>query len=132
MVRVRLDPAFSVEELMPTVSPVSVVAVSEIGFVKPLDALTATMSVVDWPRRRLTELVLGITASAGALTVTLTLEWTTAAPLVSVIAIAPVPVVAVVDAATVAVTVDPAFTLAGLKVTATPPGAVAVRAIGFV
>ena len=50
---------------------------------------------------------------------------TVAAPLVPLTVIVPVPAVAVVDAVTVAVALAPGFTLAGLKLTVTPVGAVA-------
>jgi hypothetical protein len=50
--------------------------------------------------------------------------------LVPVIAMLPAPAAAEVVAETVAVVLDPGFTLAGLKVTVTPLGAVALSVTG--
>jgi hypothetical protein len=55
-----------------------------------------------------------------------------AAPLTAFTVIAPVPAAAVVDAVTVAVALAPGFTLAGLKLTVTPVGAVADSVTAFV
>jgi hypothetical protein len=100
--------------------------------VKPLVAATATVKVVDWPWNVLTELTPGATVSVGATTVTPSLIVTVEEPAVPLTAMVPDPAADVVDADTVAVTIVPDFALAGLKVTVTPVGAVAVSATGLV
>jgi len=70
--------------------------------------------------------------SVGATTVTLSLAVAEAEPLAALTVIVPVPAAAAVDAVTVAVAFAPGFTLAGLKLTVTPAGAVAESVIAFV
>jgi len=70
--------------------------------------------------------------SVGAITVTPSLAVAEVEPLAAFTAIVPVPAAAVVDAVTVAVALAPGFTLAGLKLTVTPVGAVAESVIAFV
>jgi hypothetical protein len=80
----------------------------------------------------LTELTPGITVSVGATTVTPSLAVAVDEPLRPLTTIVPVPAVAVVAAVTVAVALAPGFTLAGLKLTVTPVGAVADSVTAFV
>jgi hypothetical protein len=131
-VAVALAPGLTLAGLKLTVTPFGAVAVSVTGFVKPLLAPTATANVVDCPWKVLTDVALGVRVSVGATTVTGTLNDTVAEPAVPFTAIVPDPAAAVPDAVTVAVALAPAFTLAGLKVTVTPLGAVADSAIGLV
>ena len=79
----------------------------------------------------LSELTPGVTVSVGATTVTPSLAVAVAEPLAALTAIVPVPAAAVADAVTVAVALAPGFTLAGLKLTVTPVGAVAERVIAL-
>jgi len=77
-------------------------------------APTATVNVVDWPWKVLTELVLGVTVNVGATTVTGTLADVDAEPAAPFTEMLPVPAAAVAEAVTVAVALAPGFTLAGL------------------
>ena len=95
-------------------------------------APTATVNVVDWPWKVLTELVLGETVNVGATTVIPSLAVAIDEPLVPLTVMLPVPAAAVVDAVTVAVALAPGFTLVGLKLTVTPVGAVADRTTALV
>jgi hypothetical protein len=74
----------------------------------------------------------GVTVSVGTVTVTPTLDVALDDPAVPFIVMVPLPAGAVADANTVAVAVAPGTTLAGLKLTLTPAGAVADRVIGEV
>jgi hypothetical protein len=90
------------------------------------------VNIVDCPRKMLSEVALGVMVSVGATTVLLTVAVSAALALEPFTLIVPDPAVAVAAAVAVAVAVDPGLTLAGLKVTLTPLGAVAVRATAFV
>jgi hypothetical protein len=73
----------------------------------------------------LAELTPGVTVSVGAITVTPSLAVAVDEPLRPLTTIVPVAAVDVVAAVTVAVALAPGLTLAGLKLTVTPVGAVA-------
>jgi hypothetical protein len=77
----------------------------------------------------LTDVALAVALSVGATTVTPSVALAVAVPAVAARAMVPVPGVAVVEGTTVAVEVPPGLMLAGLNVTVTPAGAVALRAI---
>jgi len=131
-VAVALAPGLTLDGLKVTVTPVGAVAESETALVNPLVAATATVKVVDWPWKVLSELALGVTVNVGATTVTPALAVAVDEPLVPLIEMVPVPADAVVDAETVAVALAPGLTLAGLKVTVMPVGAVADRVTALV
>jgi hypothetical protein len=131
-VAVALAPGFTLAGLKLTVMPMGAVALSVTPFVKPLVAVTAMVKVDVLPRATVSDVVAGATVSVGTITVTPSLIVVVAAPLVPLIAIVPEPAVAVVDAVTVAVALAPGFTLAGLKLTVTPVGAVADSVTAFV
>ena len=132
-VAVAVDPGLILAGLKLTVTPLGPVADSATGLVKPLDALTPTVNVVVWPWKTLTEVAdWVVSVSVGATTVTGSLNDAVAEPAAAFTAMVPAAAVAVPDAVTVAVALDPDFTLAGLKVTVTPLGAVADSAIGLV
>jgi len=78
------------------------------------------------------ELVLGVTVSVGAVMVTALVAVAVAEPLVAFMVMVPAPAAAVVAAVTVAVALEPGLTLAGLKETVTPVGAVADSEIALV
>jgi hypothetical protein len=80
----------------------------------------------------LTELTPGVTVNVGDITVTGSLNDAVAEPAVPLTVIASAPAVAVPEAVTVAVALDPGLMLAGLKVTVTPLGPVADSATGLV
>jgi hypothetical protein len=80
----------------------------------------------------LTELGPGVRVNVGATTVTPSLAVAVAEPLAAFTEIVPLPAAAVVEAETVAVALEPGLTLAGLKLTVTPVGAVADNVIAFV
>jgi hypothetical protein len=69
-----------------------------------------------------------LSVSVVALTVTVSLAEAVKVPLVPLMAMVPEPVAAVAGAVTVNVTLEPVFTLAELRATVTPVGAVAFRA----
>jgi len=131
-VTVALAPGLTLAGLKLTVTPAGAVAFSVIALMKPDVAVTATAKVVVLPGSTSTELVLGVTVNVGATTVTPSLAVATAEPLVPLIVMLSAPATDVVDAVTVAVALAPGFTLAGLKLTATPVGAVADRTIALV
>jgi hypothetical protein len=75
---------------------------------------------------------LGEIINVGSVTVRPSLAVAVAEPLVAFTVIVPVPAAAAVVVVTVAVALAPGFTLAGLKLTVTPVGAVADRVTAFV
>jgi hypothetical protein len=131
-VAVAVAPGVTLAGLKLTVTPLGAVALRVTGWVKPLAADTATGNVAVWPGKTETEEDLGVTASDGAFTVTDSLDDPVNVPLLAVIAMLPAPAAAVFDAETVAVEVPPGVTLAGLKLTVTPLGAVALRVTAWV
>lgn len=73
-----------------------------------------------------------VAVRTGVCTVSAALAVAVAVPLVAFTTMAPVAAAAVVDGVTVTVALAPGFTLAELKVTVTPVGAVAVSVTGLV
>jgi hypothetical protein len=124
-VTVAVDPDFTLAVLKVTLTPLGAVADSAIGLVNPLLAATATLKVTAWPWKAVSDETLGVTVSVGSVTVNPSLAVAVAAPLVAFTVMAPVPAAADVVVVTVAVALDPGLTLAGLKLTVTPVGAVA-------
>jgi hypothetical protein len=77
------------------------------------------------------EETLGVTVSAGSVTVRPSVAVAVAAPLMAFTVIVPVPAAAEAVVVTVAVALAPGLTLAGLKLTVTPAGAVAEGVTAF-
>jgi hypothetical protein len=124
-VTVALPPGFTLAGLKLTVTPVGAVAFNVTALVKPLVAATATVKVMVLPRTTLIEVEAGVTVNVGATTVTPSLAVAVDEPLAALTVIVPVAAADVVAAVTVAVALAPGLTLAGLKLTVTPVGAVA-------
>ena len=131
-VTVALAPGFTDAGLKLTVTPVGAVAFSVTALVKPAVAPMETVNVVVLPRVTVTCADPEFTVSVGATTVAAVFAVAAAEPLAAFTVIVPVPAAAAVDAVTVAVALAPGLTLAGLKLTATPVGAVAESVIAFV
>ena len=132
IVAMALAPGLTLTGLKVIDTPAGAVAFKATGLMNPVDAVTATERVVDLPRRRVNEVDAGVMVRIGATTATEDAAVAEARPLTPLIVMVPAPAVAVVDAEIVAVAVDPGFTLAGLKATVTPAGAVADRAMELV
>lgn len=131
-VAVELAPGVTLAGLKLTETPLAAVAFSATGSVYPLLAETATVNVAVLPWTMLRAVEPGFKVSAGAATVTAVVAVPEKLPLVPAMAMLPVPAAAEVVAATVAVALLPGVTLAGVKVTVTPAGAVAFKATEFV
>lgn len=131
-VAVVLAPGLTLAGLKLTVTPVVAVALSVTAFVKPPVAETATVKVADLPRVTVNAVDAGVSVSVGTITETPSLVAMVDEPLAALMEMTPVSAAAVADAVTVAVALAPGFTLAGLKLTLTPAGAVAVNATALV